>query len=64
MLNIDKKAEGKNLEMALTGKLDTTTAPELEKEVKDNIQGVKNLTFDFASLEYISSAGLSLLRKS
>ena len=61
MLNIDKKAEGKNLEMALTGRLDTTTAPELEKEVKDNIQGVKNLTFDFASLEYISSAGLRVL---
>ena len=61
MLNIEKKAEGKNLMMTLTGRLDTTTAPDLEKEVKESIEGVENLDFDFTSLEYISSAGLRVL---
>ena len=61
MLNIEKKAEGKNLMMTLTGRLDTATAPDLEKEVKENIEGVESLDFDFTSLEYISSAGLRVL---
>lgn len=61
MLNIEKKTEGKNLNMVLTGRLDTTTAPDLEKEVKENVGSVENLTFDFGSLEYISSAGLRVL---
>ena len=61
MLNIEKKTEEKNLNMVLTGRLDTTTAPDLEKEVKENVGGVENLTFDFGSLEYISSAGLRVL---
>lgn len=61
MLNIEKKSEGNNLDIVLTGRLDTTTAPDLEKEVKENLEGVEKLTFDFASLEYISSAGLRVL---
>ncbi|MBR1635957.1 MAG: STAS domain-containing protein [Lachnospiraceae bacterium] len=61
MLNIEKKAEGKNLMMTLTGRLDTITAPDLEKEVKESIEGVESLDFDFKSLEYISSAGLRVL---
>lgn len=61
MLNIEKKTEGKNLNMILTGRLDTTTAPDLEKEVKESIEGVEKLVFDFSSLEYISSAGLRVL---
>lgn len=61
MFSIEKKSEGKNLSFALAGRLDTTTAPDLEKEVKDNIEGVENLDFDFANLEYISSAGLRVL---
>ncbi len=61
MLNIDKKTEGKKLVFKLSGRLDTTTAPELETEVKGNIDGVENLEFDFADLEYISSAGLRVL---
>ncbi len=61
MLNIEKKAEGKSLVMKLVGRLDTTTAPEVEKEVKEGIEGIENLTFDIASLEYISSAGLRVL---
>ena len=61
MLNIEKKSEGNNLSFALSGRLDTTTAPDLEKEVKDNIEGVEKLDFDFSDLAYISSAGLRVL---
>ena len=61
MLNIEKKAEGKALEIALEGRLDTTTAPQLEAEVKENLEGVESLVFNFAKLEYISSAGLRVL---
>ena len=61
MLNIEKKSEGKNLVFVLSGRLDTTTAPDLEKQVKDNIEGVEKLEFDFADLAYISSAGLRVL---
>ena len=64
MLNIEKKSEGNNLSFALSGRLDTTTAPDLEKEVKDNIEGVEKLDFDFADLAYISSAGLRVLLSS
>lgn len=58
MLNIEKKAEGSNLEISLTGRLDTTTAPDLENEIKGNIDGVENLVFNLENLDYISSAGL------
>ncbi len=61
MLNIEKKSEGKNLSFILSGRLDTTTAPDLEKEVKGNIEGVEKLEFDFKDLLYISSAGLRVL---
>ena len=61
MLNIEKKKEGSKLELVLTGRLDTTTAPELEKELKASLDGVNELVFDMASLEYISSAGLRVL---
>ena len=61
MLNIEKKKEGSKLELVLTGRLDTTTAPELEKELKASLDGVDELVFDMASLEYISSAGLRVL---
>ena len=61
MLNIEKKKEGAKLELVLTGRLDTTTAPELEKELKASLDGVDELVFDMASLEYISSAGLRVL---
>ena len=61
MLNIEKKKEGSKLELVLTGRLDTTTAPELEKELKASLDGVDELVFDMASLEYISCAGLRVL---
>ena len=57
-----KKAKSDNkLEIALVGRLDTTTAPQLEAELKESLDGVTDLKLDFAELEYISSAGLRVL---
>lgn len=64
MLNIEKKENGKELEIILDGRLDTTTAPNLEKSVKESIEGVENLIYNFEKLEYISSAGLRVLLSS
>ncbi len=60
-MTITKKLNGTNLEIALEGRLDTTTAPELEAELKNSLDGVETLTMDFAKLAYISSAGLRVL---
>ena len=61
MLNIVKdKNEGK-LNVALEGRLDTTTAPQLEEELKGALEGVTELVMDFEKLDYISSAGLRVL---
>ena len=60
-MNILKTQDGNKLTVALEGRLDTTTAPELEKELKGSLDGVNELTLDFAELEYISSAGLRVL---
>lgn len=61
MLNIEKKADGEKLVIALEGRLDTTTAPQLESELGTCLDGVKELVFDLEKLEYISSAGLRVL---
>ena len=61
MLNITKNTNASELTVSLTGRLDTTTAPELEKELKASLDGVSALTIDMAALEYISSAGLRVL---
>ncbi len=61
MLNIEKKGNGPELTVALSGRLDTTTAPELEAELKESLDGVTALNIDMAALEYISSAGLRVL---
>ncbi len=61
MLNITKNTNETELTVALTGRLDTTTAPELEKELKASLDGVSALAIDMAALEYISSAGLRVL---
>lgn len=58
-INFDKK--GSELTAALEGRLDTTTAPELEKALNESLDGITSLTFDMAALEYISSAGLRVL---
>jgi len=60
-MTITKNKNGNELTLTLAGRLDTTTAPQLEAEIKDSIDGVTDLTMDFAELEYISSAGLRVL---
>lgn len=64
MLNIETKKNNGELLIAVEGRLDTKTAPELETTVNDNIEGVGKLTFDFTNLVYISSAGLRVLLSS
>ncbi|MDO5475947.1 MAG: STAS domain-containing protein [Eubacteriales bacterium] len=61
MLNIEKSKKDTELTINLTGRLDTNTSPQLEKELKEAIDGVTKLVFDFSALEYISSAGLRVL---
>ena len=61
MLNIEKEQNAAALSVKLSGRLDTTTAPELESVLKDSLDGVSALTIDMAGLEYISSAGLRVL---
>ncbi len=61
MLNITKNTNASELTVSLTGRLDTTTAPELEKELKASLDGVTTLVIDMTALEYISSAGLRVL---
>ena len=60
-MTIIKERNESALALALEGRLDTVTAPELEKELKGSLDGVSELTLDFAGLEYISSAGLRVL---
>lgn len=60
-MTIDKQINGSELTLSLTGRLDTTTAPELEAVIKENIGSVTNLVMDFAGLEYLSSAGLRVI---
>lgn len=61
-MKIEKKLNGNTLVFALDGRLDTTTAPELENEIGD-LDGVEELIFDMEKLEYISSAGLRVILK-
>ena len=61
MLNIKKSTHESELTVALEGRLDTTTAPELEKELKESLDGVTELVIDMTALDYISSAGLRVL---
>lgn len=60
-MTINKTSNGTELSVALEGRLDTTTAPQLEAEMKTVLPNVKELTFDFSKLDYISSAGLRVL---
>ncbi|MBO6134571.1 MAG: STAS domain-containing protein [Lachnospiraceae bacterium] len=58
---VNVKKEGENLLVIPEGRIDAATAGDFSKAIEDNIDGVKNLTFDFEKLEYISSAGLRAL---
>ena len=60
-MTIRKMRSGDELTIALTGRLDTTTAPLLEQELQNSLAGVESLIFDLQALEYISSAGLRVL---
>ena len=60
-MTIEKNLNGTELSIALAGRLDTTTAPQLEVEIKQNLGGIEKLVLDFASLDYLSSAGLRVL---
>jgi len=60
-MTIEKTLQENELTLTLRGRLDTTNAPLLETELKQSIAGVQTLIFDFAGIEYISSAGLRVL---
>lgn len=60
-MKIEKKQDGAELTIALEGRLDTMTAPQLDQELQGNLGGITKLTFDLAQLEYVSSAGLRVL---
>ena len=60
-MTIGKTSNGAELTMVLTGRLDTTTAPQLEAELKACLDGLEHLVLDFAQLAYLSSAGLRVL---
>ena len=60
-MNIKKELQDEKMVVAIEGRLDTTTAPELEEELKSSLEGVKELELDLSELEYISSAGLRVL---
>ena len=60
-MTINKTQNGTALTIAVQGRLDTITAPEMEKVLKDSLVGVTDLTLDFSALEYVSSAGLRVL---
>ena len=60
-MEIIKNKEGSALHIALSGRLDTVTAPQLEAVVKTELEGITELVLDFTELDYISSAGLRVL---
>lgn len=60
-MNIDKLVEDKKMTLKLSGRLDTTTAPDLDATINEQIDSIDELYLDFTDLEYISSAGLRVL---
>ncbi|MEG2297286.1 MAG: STAS domain-containing protein, partial [Clostridium sp.] len=60
-MTINKTLTATELTLTLSGRLDTTTAPQLESELKSSLVNVDSLIMDFKALEYISSAGLRVL---
>lgn len=60
-MTIEKNLKGTELTITIIGRLDTSTAPQLEAEIKNSVAGIEKLVLDFASLEYLSSAGLRVL---
>ena len=60
-MTITKQQNGSALSLALEGRLDTITSPELENELNASMDGAETLTLDFSGLDYVSSAGLRVL---
>jgi anti-sigma B factor antagonist len=60
-MTFTRKMDGKTLEIAVEGKLDTLTAPQLAEDIKNGLDGAEFLIWDFENLEYISSAGFRVL---
>ncbi len=60
-MKIKKKMNGTVLEVAVTGRLDTLTSPELEADLQKSLNDADSLLLDFANVDYISSAGLRML---
>lgn len=60
-MTIEIKRNAEETVIELEGRLDTTTAPALDKIINGDLEGIKSLILDFKSLEYISSAGLRVL---
>ncbi len=63
-MTINKAKNENTLTVSVEGRLETTTAPELDAVIKENIDGITELVFDFSKLDYISSAGLRVLLSS
>ena len=61
MMKVILNKNGTALDVKVTERLDTTTAPQLEKELSGPLEGIASLTLDFSELNYISSAGLRVL---
>ena len=62
-MTIDRNVDGSPTQLKISGRLDTSTAPELEATIDNNLSGVEELIMDFESLEYVSSAGLRVILK-
>ena len=60
-MTIEKNLNGTELIVKVTGRLDTTTAPELETTLKESFSGITKLVLDFSTLKYLSSAGLRVV---
>ena len=60
-MKISKSVNDSVLNISIEGRLDTTTAPELENEISGAFEGINQVNLDFTTLEYISSAGLRII---
>jgi len=60
-MNVSTNQVGTTLDVAVDGRLDTKTAPDLEAQLNDKLNGITDINLDFSNLAYISSAGLRVL---
>jgi anti-sigma B factor antagonist len=60
-MNIKKKKDGSTLTVAISGRIDTATAPEADASINESLEGVESLILDFTDVNYVSSAGLRML---